>query len=72
VEGKFDKKKFFYKRFKTDKLVLAVSSSHHFSKKDAVSVDEIIKGSLILREHGSGTRAILRINLVSLGTMYSN
>ena len=67
VEGKFDKKKFLYKRFKTDKLVLAVSSSHHFSKKDAVSIDEIIKGSLILREHGSGTRAIFEDKLSKLG-----
>lgn len=67
VEGSFDKKKFFYKRFKTDKLVLAVSSAHHFSEKNAVGVDEIIKGPLILREKGSGTRQIFEDKLNKLG-----
>lgn len=67
VEGKFDKKKFYHKRFKTDKLVLAVSNSHNFAQEDSVSVDEILTGTLILREKGSGTREIFEDKLSNLG-----
>lgn len=59
VEGPFDKEKFLYKKFKDDELVLAVPLSHKFTKRSEVSIEEILKGNLILRESGSGTRDII-------------
>jgi LysR family transcriptional regulator, transcriptional activator of the cysJI operon len=67
VEGNFDKNKFFYKRFKTDKMVLAVSSLHDFAQRVEVSINEVIKGPLILREKGSGTREVFEDALNKLG-----
>lgn len=67
IEGPFDKVKFKYKKFKDDELVLAVSPEHDFARKKSVDLDEILKGNLILREHGSGTREIFEGELVRRG-----
>lgn len=67
VEGLFDASRFKYKKFKEDQLVLAVSPLHEFAKRDEVSVEDILKGNLILRERGSGTREIFENKLVELG-----
>lgn len=63
IEGNFDRTKFNYKKFKDDEMVLAVSSKHSFASKNSVSIDEVLQGELILREHGSGTREILEQRL---------
>lgn len=67
VEGPFDKRKFLYKKFKNDELVLAVSPKHDFAKQKQVDIRDIICGNLILRERGSGTRKIFEDKLVELG-----
>lgn len=67
IEGPFDKIKFKYKKFKDDQLVLAVSSNHDFAKRKSVRLDEILKGDLILREPGSGTREIFEGELIGKG-----
>jgi LysR family transcriptional regulator, transcriptional activator of the cysJI operon len=67
VEGPFDKRKFRYKKFKDDELVLAVSPKHDFAKQKQVDIRDIICGNLILRERGSGTRKIFEDKLVELG-----
>lgn len=67
IEGPFDKIKFKYKKFKDDKLVLAVSSRHDFAKRKTVDLEEVLKGTLILRECGSGTREIFEGELISRG-----
>lgn len=67
IEGNFDKNKFKYKKFKDDELVLAVSPTHDFTNKSEVTIDEVLKGELILREKGSGTREILEYKLQDLG-----
>ncbi|MBL4938352.1 LysR family transcriptional regulator [Clostridium sp. YIM B02515] len=67
VEGNFDRNKFSYKKFKDDEMVLAVSDKHEFAKKDKVSIEEILKGELIIREKGSGTREIFENMLKELG-----
>ncbi len=67
IEGNFDRNKFNYKKFKNDEMILAVSSNHPFCKKDKVSIEEVLKGELILREKGSGTREILECKLQKLG-----
>lgn len=66
VEGPFDKSKFKFKKFKNDELVLAVSPKHNFAKNKEVSIDDILKGDLILREKGSGTRKIFENKLMEL------
>jgi len=67
VEGNFDRNKFSYKKFKDDEMVLAVSDKHQFAKKDKVSIEEILRGELIIREKGSGTREIFENKLKELG-----
>lgn len=54
-------------RFKDDELVLAVSPEHAFANKNELYIDEVLKGELILREKGSGTREILQDKLRDLG-----
>lgn len=67
VEGPFDKRKFRFKKFKDDELVLAVSPEHPFAKQKEVDIKDIIKGNLILREKGSGTRKIFEDNVMRMG-----
>lgn len=67
VEGPFDRMKFKYRKFKDDELVLAVSSKHDFAKKEKVDIKEVLKGNLILREQGSGTRKIFENELMQRG-----
>ena len=62
IEGTFDKEKFKYIKYKDDELVLAVSHLHEFAKYENISLDKVLKGRLILREKGSGTREIFKIS----------
>lgn len=72
VEGSFDKSKFKYKKFKNDELVLTVSPAHDFAKHKQVDIRDIMKGSLILREKGSGTRKIFEDKVVEKGYELKN
>lgn len=67
IEGPFDKSQVEYQKFKDDELVLAVSPSHHFADKASVSIDEVLKDKLILREEGSGTRKVFEDKLLKAG-----
>lgn len=67
IEGPFDRTKFMFKKFKDDELILAVSNEHSFAKETEVSVEKILKGNLILREKGSGTRRIFEDKIIELG-----
>lgn len=67
VEGPFDKNKFKYKKFKDDELILAFSPKHKFSKKEYVTLEDILSEKLILREEGSGTRKYFENNLLDKG-----
>ncbi len=67
IEGPFDKTKFKYKKFKNDELVLAVSSKHEFANRKVVTINDVLKGNLLLREHGSGTREIFEGELITRG-----
>ncbi|GKU25537.1 LysR family transcriptional regulator [Clostridium folliculivorans] len=66
VEGDFDRNKFIHKKLKDDELVLAVSKEHQFAKRAEVDLKEVLKGELILREKGSGTRNIFEKRLIEL------
>jgi DNA-binding transcriptional LysR family regulator len=72
IEGPFNKDKFNYKKFKDDELVLAVSSKHEFSQRESVEIEEILRGKLILRERGSGTRKVIENKLIELGYNIEN
>ncbi|CAH2212679.1 LysR family transcriptional regulator [Tepidibacter aestuarii] len=67
IEGYFDKNKFKYIKLKDDELVLAVSPKHEFAHKREVELEEVIKGNLILREKGSGTRDIFERKISDVG-----
>jgi len=67
VEGPFDKKKFKFKKFKDDELVLAVSPEHYFASQKCIDIKDIISGNLILREKGSGTRKVFEDAVVEAG-----
>ena len=67
VEGTFQKGKFNYKKLKDDELVLAVSTNSSFSLKKQVTIEEVLKGNLILREKGSGTREIFENKIQDMG-----
>lgn len=67
VEGPFVKSKVLYRKFKDDELVLAFSPNHDFNKKNSITVNDVLKGNLILREKGSGTRKIIENKILSIG-----
>ncbi|WFD09216.1 LysR family transcriptional regulator [Tepidibacter hydrothermalis] len=67
IEGYFDKDKFEYIKLKDDELVLAVSPKHEFASRIEVELEEVIKGNLILREKGSGTRDIFERKISEFG-----
>lgn len=67
IEGYFDKEKFKYIKLKDDELVLAVSPKHEFASRTEVELEEVIKGNLILREKGSGTRDIFERKISEFG-----
>jgi DNA-binding transcriptional LysR family regulator len=67
VEGPFDKSKFKFIKFRDDELILAVSPHHEFAASGKVSIESVLKGNLILREKGSGTRSIFENKLLELG-----
>ncbi|NNU77521.1 LysR family transcriptional regulator [Clostridium estertheticum] len=67
IEGNFDREKFKYIKYKDDELVLAVSHLHEFAKYKNITLDKVLKGKLILREKGSGTREIFENDLLEMG-----
>jgi DNA-binding transcriptional LysR family regulator len=67
VEGLFDKEKFEYKFFKEDELVLAVASKSRLAYEKEVYLEDVLCGNLIMREKGSGTRAVFEQKLIELG-----
>ena len=73
VEGPFDKSKFNYKKYKDDELVLAVSPISSLLQKSKISISDILnEGGLIMREKGSGTRAVFENKLLELGISLSD
>ena len=63
IEGQFDKNKYGYRFFRKEEFVGICSKSHPFAGR-AVGLDELFKETLICREDGSGTRAILESKLL--------
>ncbi|MFI3229528.1 MAG: LysR family transcriptional regulator [Bacillota bacterium] len=57
IEGIFDKSKYSYHLIRKEELVGICSKGHNFSGKQ-VTIDELLTEHLILREQGSGSRAV--------------
>lgn len=58
VEGAFDRSRYAAKLYRTEPFVGLCGAGHPFAGHD-VSLDELLRENLILREEGSGTRNIL-------------
>ncbi|MDY3237308.1 MULTISPECIES: LysR family transcriptional regulator [Fusobacterium] len=58
VEGIFDKNKYEYELYKKDEFIGICSKKHRFFNKE-VKIEELFDENIIIREKGSGTRAIL-------------
>ncbi len=58
VEGVFDKSRYAYRLYKKERFTGICTKDHRFAGK-TVSLDEIFKETLLIREKGSGTRRLL-------------
>lgn len=67
IEGPFDKTKFNYIKFRDDELVVIGPTKGKLSELDSISIDELLKKKLILREKNSGTREIIEGVLIAKG-----
>lgn len=66
IEGLFDKGKYEWKLLKKEAFIGICPPGHPFSGKE-VTIEELLKETLILREPGSGTRDILEKQLTLSG-----
>ncbi|MBQ3131622.1 MAG: LysR family transcriptional regulator [Clostridia bacterium] len=58
IEGVFDKKKYPYQLYKKENFVGICAKYHPFAGR-RVSLEEVLKENLVVREKGSGTRKLL-------------
>jgi DNA-binding transcriptional LysR family regulator len=72
IEGPFDKSKYEYRLFKKDELVLAVSPVHRLAEQATVYLEHLLHERLILREEGSGTRAVFEHALLGRGYSFKD
>ena len=63
IEGHFDKARYGYTRFSQEPFVGICAADHPFAGRD-VTVSELLEQTAIVREVGSGTRAILENQLM--------
>ena len=66
IEGIFDKNKYGHHLFKKECFVGICSTTHPFAGK-SVSLSDIFKEQLIVRENGSGTRKLLEQAIIDRG-----
>jgi DNA-binding transcriptional LysR family regulator len=67
VEGDVRKQKLIVEKLIPDEMVLIMSSHHPWSKRNNISVFDIVKESFIFREEGSGTRQMIEKYFVKHG-----
>ena len=67
IEGPSRSREVKVEPFLEDELVLIASVSHEFAERDSISVAELAATSLLMREHGSGTRHVIETALERLG-----
>lgn len=62
IEGFFNKNNYDYKLYSTEKFIGICAKDHPFSNK-SINIKDVFKESIIIREKGSGTRAIFEKEL---------
>jgi DNA-binding transcriptional LysR family regulator len=72
VEGDVNKQKLVIEKLIPDEMVLIMSPYHHLAKKSSVSIMELSKEPLIMREDGSGTRQAIEKYLSKHGIPHQN
>lgn len=55
-----------------EQIVFAVSSKHPWASREDLSIDDLLATQIIMREKGSGTRAILERRLSATGVSFDN
>ncbi|MEH6407916.1 MAG: LysR substrate-binding domain-containing protein, partial [Leeuwenhoekiella sp.] len=63
IEGHSKNREIAYHSFLKDEIVLVVSCRHKYFKTDSITLDELKKLPLVLREEGSGTLEIIAEHL---------
>ncbi len=71
VEGPVYNEEIIKENFCDDELVFITSSEHQWSNKDYISIDEIQKEKIIMREMGSGTREVFESYMTSNNVNYN-
>ena len=66
IEGVFDKERYPHHLFKKERFLGMCGKNHPFSEK-TVSLDDIFRENLIVREKGSGTRMLLQQAIADRG-----
>lgn len=72
VEGAIDDPAFIIEPVADDELVLVVNPGHDWAKRRPVTADDLTKSRWVLRELGSGTRAIFEEALAERGVNLSS
>ena len=72
VEGAIDDPAFIIEPVADDELVLVVNPGHDWAKRCPVTADDLTKARWVLRELGSGTRAIFEEALAERGVNLSS
>lgn len=67
VGGQIDSPHLVFRAFACDKLVLVVPAGHSWSKRKRVTVPELLRQPLVVREAGSGSRWCLERTLTRAG-----
>lgn len=71
IEGHFEKNIYGYIPYRKEPFVGICAPDHHFSGRD-ISLAELLQDTLICREPGSGTRAILENRLMEYNESISH
>lgn len=71
IEGSFDKTRYGYRLFSREAFVGICAPSHPFAGRE-ITISELLSQTLICREEGSGTRAILENKLLDYNESISH
>lgn len=67
IEGQTKQSQFKYTEFTKDEILLIARADHPLAKKESLSIPELLKIPLLLREPGSGTLEVIAHALKPLG-----
>lgn len=67
IEGPVDQRDLRQEKFRQDELVVVIPPNHHWCGRKTITVEELLKEPIILREKGSGTRMVMEEKLEAHG-----